>query len=85
LRLDGASGQRVRVQRSLNLLDWDGQGANLSFLDGHVAWKGWRNAVRERDREEVVFPRNATDKEDLMWLADRTQLGQHRHRLPANQ
>lgn len=55
-----------------------GKRANLSFLDGHVAGHRWRDPLREKEPVGPVTPRNAADKEDLGWLADRTHVGQHR-------
>lgn len=54
------------------------KGANLSFLDGHVQGHTWRNPVREREPVEYVLPRNPADWEDLLWLANRTHIGQYR-------
>lgn len=53
------------------------RGSNPSFLDGHAAHLSWKYTPRKhvRARQE---PRPGADDEDLLWLKDRTQQGQHR-------
>jgi prepilin-type processing-associated H-X9-DG protein len=58
--------------------DRHGQGANLSFLDGHVESKRWRYPFREKAPLQVSPPKNQADREDLEWLTDRTYVGQLR-------
>ncbi|MHC1766461.1 MAG: prepilin-type N-terminal cleavage/methylation domain-containing protein [Verrucomicrobiia bacterium] len=58
-----------------------GKRANLSFLDGHVQGHQWRNPGREKEPVGPMPPTNRADKEDLVWLADRTHAGQHRLQL----
>jgi prepilin-type N-terminal cleavage/methylation domain-containing protein/prepilin-type processing-associated H-X9-DG protein len=52
------------------------RGANLSFLDGHTEYHRWKYEGRERRiRDTPTAPVPATDKadrEDLMWLVERT-------------
>lgn len=54
------------------------QGASLSFLDGHVDSKTWRHPLRESDALGFAAPRGPKDQADLVWLADRTYVGQIR-------
>src|SRR5262249_51645130 len=53
-----------------------GKGANLSFLDGHVTGKRWRFTPKKYAGRSP--PKNAADRDDMMWLKDRSQLGQYR-------
>jgi prepilin-type processing-associated H-X9-DG protein len=56
-----------------------GKGANLSFLDGHVAPKRWRFTPRKYTGRAAA--QNAADREDMMWLQERMHLGQYRLRV----
>jgi prepilin-type N-terminal cleavage/methylation domain-containing protein/prepilin-type processing-associated H-X9-DG protein len=53
--------------------DRHGKGANLSFLDGHVAPHRWRFTPKKFRANAAA--ENAADRADMMWLKDRTQLG----------
>ena len=56
-------------------------GANLSFLDGHVKAQRWRFTPKIYAPGARNRPQNEADYQDLMWLKDRTHLGQHRLRV----
>ncbi|MCZ7638204.1 MAG: prepilin-type N-terminal cleavage/methylation domain-containing protein [Verrucomicrobia bacterium] len=58
-----------------------GSGANLSFLDGHVASHRWKFGPKVHVPGARNEPKNADDLADLMWLKDRTQQGQYRRRV----
>jgi prepilin-type N-terminal cleavage/methylation domain-containing protein/prepilin-type processing-associated H-X9-DG protein len=48
-------------------------GANLSFLDGHVELHRWRHAPKiARSETDAFAPANEADRQDLMWLFERT-------------
>ncbi len=55
------------------------RGANLSFLDGHVDHHRW--LLTPKPNLIVSLPVNELDRTDLMWLVDRTHVGQYRKRL----
>ncbi|MBI3418436.1 MAG: prepilin-type N-terminal cleavage/methylation domain-containing protein [Verrucomicrobia bacterium] len=61
-----------------------GKDANLSFLDGHVEGHRWLFTPRRWDDPDnpAQFwpPLNNLDRQDLIWLFDRTHLGQYRKR-----
>src|SRR5207237_1354987 len=57
-----------------------GRGANLSFLDGHVDHHRWLYTPKGSPAGDTP-PVNALDKEDLMWLINRTHGGQYRLRV----
>jgi len=58
-----------------------GRGANLSFLDGHVASHRWLYTPKHiLLGEETPFANNR-DKQDFMWLLDRTHGGQAREKV----
>jgi prepilin-type processing-associated H-X9-DG protein len=56
-----------------------GKRANLSFLDGHVDSHPWLFPKR-LEPDSGSPPANELDRQDLMWLYDRTHLGQFRQR-----
>jgi prepilin-type N-terminal cleavage/methylation domain-containing protein/prepilin-type processing-associated H-X9-DG protein len=58
-----------------------GGGANLSFLDGHVEDHRWRFSPKIFVPGPIREPHNEADLEDLLWLRDRTHLGQHARRV----
>ena len=58
-----------------------GRGANLSFLDGHVESHRWKFTPKVHVPGARNKPQNADDRADLMWLKDRTQLGQYVRRV----
>lgn len=55
--------------------DRHNKGANLSFLDGHVESHRWRFTPKKFRLGAKA--ENAADREDMLWLKDRTQLGQY--------
>ncbi|MBI3418441.1 MAG: prepilin-type N-terminal cleavage/methylation domain-containing protein [Verrucomicrobia bacterium] len=57
-----------------------GKGANLSFLDGHVESHRWLFTPKRFVSDQGFPPANKLDLQDLMWLIDRTHLGQYRKR-----
>ncbi len=57
-----------------------GRGANLSFLDGHVDGHRWLFTPKRYVPGSGSPPVNALDRQDLMWLLDRTHQGQYRKR-----
>ena len=60
-----------------------GRGANLSFLDGHVASHRWLYTPKRLlggPGGETPFANNQ-DREDFMWLMDRTHSGQVRLKI----
>jgi len=58
------------------------RGANLSFLDGHVDAHRWRFTPKRYVPDGGMNkPQNEADKQDLMWLLDRTHYGQYLKRL----
>ena len=62
--------------------DRHGGGANLSYLDGHVGAHRWLfTPKRYVENSGANPPQNALDGQDLMWIVDRTHLGQYRKRL----
>ena len=59
-----------------------GRGANLSFLDGHVASHRWRYTPKQMLVYEGNTPTvNNLDKEDLMWVLDHKHVGQLRLKI----
>jgi prepilin-type processing-associated H-X9-DG protein len=59
-----------------------GRGANLSFLDGHVASHRWRYTPKHILVYEGNTPTvNNLDKEDLMWVLDHKHVGQLRLKI----
>ena len=59
-----------------------GRGANLSFLDGHVASHRWRYTPKQMLVYEGSTPTvNNLDKEDLMWVLDHKHCGQLRLKI----
>jgi prepilin-type N-terminal cleavage/methylation domain-containing protein/prepilin-type processing-associated H-X9-DG protein len=58
-----------------------GRGANLSFLDGHVANHRWFYTPKHILLGEGGPPVNNLDKQDFMWLLDRTHGGQVRLKI----
>lgn len=58
-----------------------GRGANLSFLDGHVESHRWKFTPKVHVSGARNKPQNAADREDLMWLKHRTQVGQYARRV----
>jgi prepilin-type processing-associated H-X9-DG protein len=56
-----------------------GKGANLSFLDGHVDGHRWKFTPKKYFGGPKP-PQNAADREDMNWLQNRRQYGQHRLR-----
>jgi prepilin-type processing-associated H-X9-DG protein len=59
-----------------------GRGANLSFLDGHVDHHRWLFTPKSFNGTwDYSAPVNLEDREDQMWLIDRTHLGQYRKRV----
>jgi prepilin-type processing-associated H-X9-DG protein len=59
-----------------------GRGANLSFLDGHVASHRWLYTPKHMLVYEGLTPvANDLDKRDLMWLMDRSHQGQLRLKI----
>jgi prepilin-type N-terminal cleavage/methylation domain-containing protein/prepilin-type processing-associated H-X9-DG protein len=50
------------------------QGANLSFLDGHVEYHRWQFAGRDKKAPASVYTpaTAAADRQDLLWLVART-------------
>jgi prepilin-type processing-associated H-X9-DG protein len=57
-----------------------GRGANLSFLDGHVASHRWLYTPKHMFGEQTPIANNR-DKQDFMWLLDRTHGGQVRAKI----
>ena len=55
-----------------------GRGANLSFLDGPVDGHRWLFTPKRYVPDSIFPPVNALDRQDLMWLIDRTHHGQYR-------
>jgi len=47
-------------------------GANLSFLDGHVEWRRWLHTKKRYQGISSYHAVNAKGQEDLSWLAMRT-------------
>ena len=59
-----------------------GKGANLSFLDGHVERHRWLFTPKRSNSPEVGSPPvNDLDRQDLMWIIDRSHIGQLRKRV----
>lgn len=58
--------------------DRHGRGANLSFLDGHVAPHRWLFTPKRYAPGGMNAPQNPLDRQDLMWIIDRMHLGQYR-------
>jgi prepilin-type N-terminal cleavage/methylation domain-containing protein/prepilin-type processing-associated H-X9-DG protein len=59
-----------------------GRGANLSFLDGHVASHRWLYTPKHILGYEGKTPfANNLDNQDFMWLLDRTHEGQVREKI----
>jgi prepilin-type processing-associated H-X9-DG protein len=59
-----------------------GRGANLSFLDGHVASHRWLYTPKHMLVYDGGTPiANDRDKQDFMWLMDRTHAGQLRLKI----
>jgi prepilin-type processing-associated H-X9-DG protein len=46
-----------------------GEGANVAFADGHVAYKPWRFTGRTRSTSAVPV-RNQQDRADLAWVVN---------------
>jgi prepilin-type N-terminal cleavage/methylation domain-containing protein/prepilin-type processing-associated H-X9-DG protein len=69
--------------------EWDdlpgerhGRGANLSFLDGHVASYRWLCTPKHMLAYQGETPiANNLDNRDFMWLLDRTHVGQLREKI----
>lgn len=59
--------------------DRHGRAANLSFLDGSVQTKRWGNPSREKEPLRPVPPRIGPDRDDFLWLGERTHVGQYRN------
>jgi prepilin-type N-terminal cleavage/methylation domain-containing protein/prepilin-type processing-associated H-X9-DG protein len=62
------------------------RGANLSFLDGHVDWHRWlytpKHFLFNSSLGTGDTPwANKLDKEDFMWLLDRSHFGQYRNQV----
>jgi prepilin-type N-terminal cleavage/methylation domain-containing protein/prepilin-type processing-associated H-X9-DG protein len=57
------------------------QGANLSFLDGHVGSHRWLFTPKRYVPGGMNPPQNALDRQDLMWIIDRMHVGQYRKRV----
>jgi prepilin-type processing-associated H-X9-DG protein len=60
-----------------------GRGANLSFLDGHVASHRWLYTPKQSlggYQAPTPFANNL-DKQDFMWQMDRTHIGQLRLKI----
>ena len=62
-----------------------GRGANLSFVDGHVEGHRWlftpKRFVSDVSATYNSPVANGLDRQDLMWIVDRTHLGQYRKRV----
>jgi len=59
-----------------------GRGANLSFLDGHVASHRWLYTPKHSLGNQLPTPfANDRDRQDYMWLMDRTHIGQLRLKI----
>jgi prepilin-type N-terminal cleavage/methylation domain-containing protein/prepilin-type processing-associated H-X9-DG protein len=59
-----------------------GRGANLSFLDGHVASHRWLYTPKHLLVYQIAQPfANSLDQQDFMWLFDRTHEGQVREKI----
>ena len=59
-----------------------GRGANLSFLDGHVASHRWLYTPKHLLVYECPTPiANNVDNQDFMWLMDRSHCGQLREKI----
>ncbi len=59
-----------------------GRGANLSFIDGHVASHRWLYTPKQLLAPGAAQPfANSLDQQDFMWLFDRTHEGQVREKI----
>jgi prepilin-type N-terminal cleavage/methylation domain-containing protein/prepilin-type processing-associated H-X9-DG protein len=57
------------------------RGANLSFLDGHVASHRWLFTPKRYVSDLGSLTVNDLDRQDLMWIIDRSHFGQWRKRV----